>query len=87
VKSSCEFGNELSGSIKCWEFTSTGLTIDYLSSSAQLHTVMFVTRCNEHDTYGLQTIHPEMPDNHCIIRRYIKLLMFMFPDTAGISMQ
>jgi hypothetical protein len=36
VESSCEFGNEPSGFMKCWE---SGLTSSGLSSSAQLHRV------------------------------------------------
>jgi hypothetical protein len=36
VESSCEFGIEPSGSMKCWETTS-GLTSSGLSSSAQPH--------------------------------------------------
>jgi hypothetical protein len=38
VESSCEFGIELTGSIKCFELSS-GLTSNGLSSSAQLHRV------------------------------------------------
>jgi hypothetical protein len=38
VESSCEFGIELSGSMKCWE-SKSGLTSSGLSSSAQLHIV------------------------------------------------
>jgi hypothetical protein len=36
LESSCEFGIETPGSIKCWE-TSSVLTVSDLSSSAQLH--------------------------------------------------
>jgi hypothetical protein len=40
VESSCEFGIELSGSMKCWETVEwSGLTSSGLSSSAQLHRV------------------------------------------------
>jgi hypothetical protein len=39
VESSCEFGIEPSGSIKCWETIECQTTRD-LSSSAQLHGVM-----------------------------------------------
>jgi hypothetical protein len=38
VESSCEFGIEPSGSIKCWELSSV-LAAGDLSSSAQLHRV------------------------------------------------
>jgi hypothetical protein len=38
VESSCEFGTESSGVMKCWE-TIEGLTTCGLSSSAQLHRV------------------------------------------------
>jgi hypothetical protein len=38
VESSCGFGIEPSGSMKCWE-TIKGLTSSGLSSSAQLHRV------------------------------------------------
>jgi hypothetical protein len=38
VESSCEFGIELSGSMKCWELSS-GLTSSGLSISVQLHIV------------------------------------------------
>jgi hypothetical protein len=38
VESSCEFGNEPLGSIKCWETTEWPNNED-LSSSAQLHRV------------------------------------------------
>jgi hypothetical protein len=38
VESSCEFGIEPSGSMKCWE-TIESLTSSGLSSSAQLHIV------------------------------------------------
>jgi hypothetical protein len=38
VESSCELGNELSGSIKCWELPS-GCTSCGLSSGTQLHRV------------------------------------------------
>jgi hypothetical protein len=41
VESSCEFGTEPSGSIKCWE-TIEYLTTGDISSSAQLHGVRFV---------------------------------------------
>jgi hypothetical protein len=37
-ESSCELGNELSGSIKCWELPS-GCTTCGLSSGTQLHRV------------------------------------------------
>jgi hypothetical protein len=37
VESSCEFGIELSGSMKCWE------TIEWPLGSAQLHIVSYVT--------------------------------------------
>jgi hypothetical protein len=40
VESPCECGNELSGSIKCWELPS-GYTTCGLSSRAQLHRVSF----------------------------------------------
>jgi hypothetical protein len=40
VESSCEFGNEPSGFIKCWETIEyPNLTTRGLSSGAQLHTV------------------------------------------------
>jgi hypothetical protein len=39
VESSCEFGIEPSGSMKCPENLSSGLTSGGLSSSAQLHIV------------------------------------------------
>jgi hypothetical protein len=38
VESSCELGNEPSGSIKCWELPS-GCTSCVLSSGTQLHRV------------------------------------------------
>jgi hypothetical protein len=38
VKSSCKLGNELSGSIKCWELPN-GCTTCGLSSGTQLHRV------------------------------------------------
>jgi hypothetical protein len=38
MESSCEFGIEPSGYIKCWELSS-GLTSSGLSGSAQLHIV------------------------------------------------
>jgi hypothetical protein len=38
MESSCEPGNETSGSIKCWELPSGCTTCD-LSSGTQLHTV------------------------------------------------
>jgi hypothetical protein len=41
VESSCELGNELSGSIKCWELPS-GCTTCGLSSGTQLHRVSYV---------------------------------------------
>jgi hypothetical protein len=40
VESSCELGNEPSGSIKCWELPS-GCTTCGLSSSTQLHRVSY----------------------------------------------
>jgi hypothetical protein len=39
VESSCEFGIEPSGSMKCWE---SGLTSSGLSVSVQLHIVSLV---------------------------------------------
>jgi hypothetical protein len=41
VESLCEFGNEPTGSIKCWE-TIEGLTTGGLSSSAQLHIIGYL---------------------------------------------
>jgi hypothetical protein len=41
VESSCERGNEPSGSIKCWESTEW-LTTGGLSSSTQLHRVIVI---------------------------------------------
>jgi hypothetical protein len=41
VESSCELGNEPSGSIKCWELPS-GCTTCGLSSGTQLHRVSYV---------------------------------------------
>jgi hypothetical protein len=41
VESSCEFGIEPSGSMKCWKLSS-GLTSGGLSSSAQLHRVSYM---------------------------------------------
>jgi hypothetical protein len=41
VDSSCEFGIEPSGSIKCWELSSIQTTRD-VSSSAQLHGVSYL---------------------------------------------
>jgi hypothetical protein len=38
MESSCELGNEPSGSIKCWELSS-GCTTCALSSGTQLHRV------------------------------------------------
>jgi hypothetical protein len=38
VESSCELGNEASGSIKCWELPN-GCTTFGLSSGTQLHRV------------------------------------------------
>jgi hypothetical protein len=40
VVSSCEFGNESSGSMKCWE-VSSGLATGGLSISAQLRGVSY----------------------------------------------
>jgi hypothetical protein len=40
VESSCELGNEPSGSIKCWELPSSCTTCD-LSSGTQLHRVSY----------------------------------------------
>jgi hypothetical protein len=40
VVSSCEFGTEPSGSIKCW--VSSVQTTSYISSSAQLHVVSWI---------------------------------------------
>jgi hypothetical protein len=42
VESSCEFGNETSGSIKCWGLSS-GLTTGELSGSPQLYIVNLVS--------------------------------------------
>jgi hypothetical protein len=42
VESSCEFGIDPSGSIKCWETSSVPTTRD-LSSSAQLHRANLVS--------------------------------------------
>jgi hypothetical protein len=48
VETSCEFGIEPSGSVKCWE-TSSGL-----SSSAQLHRVSsLITRVNPNATASM----------------------------------
>jgi hypothetical protein len=44
VESSCEFGIEPSGSIKCWELSSAQTTRD-LSSSTQLHEVSYRRGC------------------------------------------
>jgi hypothetical protein len=44
VESSCECGNEPSGSIKCWELPS-GCTTCGLSSGTQLHTVSGSSGC------------------------------------------
>jgi hypothetical protein len=41
VKSSCELGNEPSGSIKCWELQN-GCTSCGLSSGTELHRVSYV---------------------------------------------
>jgi hypothetical protein len=41
VESSCELGNEPSGSIKCWELPS-GCTTCGLSSGTQLHRVSYL---------------------------------------------
>jgi hypothetical protein len=43
VESSCEFGIEPSGSMKCWKLSS-GLTSSGLSGSAQLHIVRIKTQ-------------------------------------------
>jgi hypothetical protein len=40
VESSCELGNELSGSITCWE-NARGCTTCDLSNDAQLHIVSY----------------------------------------------
>jgi hypothetical protein len=42
VESSCEFGIEPSGSMKCWETIEWPLTSSGLSNSAQLHTVSVI---------------------------------------------
>jgi hypothetical protein len=39
MESSCECGNEPSGSVKCWE-TMSGFTTGGLSSSAQLYSYL-----------------------------------------------
>jgi hypothetical protein len=41
VEGSCEYGNELSGSIKCWKFLSS-CTICGFSRRAQLHDANFL---------------------------------------------
>jgi hypothetical protein len=43
VESSCECGNEPSGSIKCWELPN-GCTTCGLSSGTQLHRVSWLVR-------------------------------------------
>jgi hypothetical protein len=50
VESSCKLGNELSGSIKCWELPS-GRTTCGLSSGTQLHRVSLVS----YPTWGTRT--------------------------------
>jgi hypothetical protein len=42
VESSCEFGIEPSGSMKCWETISSGLTSSGPLSNAQFHRVSYL---------------------------------------------
>jgi hypothetical protein len=55
VESSCELGNEPSGSIKCWELPS-GCTSCGLSSGTQLHRVSYVLIVNAEFVIFLQLI-------------------------------
>jgi hypothetical protein len=54
VESSCEFGNEPTGSMKCWE-TFEWPSISCLSSSVQLHIVSYLCilkNMNERELYN-----------------------------------
>jgi hypothetical protein len=82
VESSCELGDEPSGSIKCWELPN-GCTTCGLSSGTQLHRVSLILENNSMmRTKSSYTIHIFRQLLHCIskINRhnlYLGLLPFI----------
>jgi hypothetical protein len=57
VESSCELGNETSGSIKCWELPS-GCTSCGLSSGTQLHRVSYLVICHIQSGFICRSLGP-----------------------------